>query len=143
MKAADAGGRRLGRADHKLHGVGALAALALVLSVVGTYAVLAETVARRTRELAIRVALGGARSALLGSVLARGFAVIVGGVGFGLLGAYWAGRGLEGVLFGVSARDPLVFLASSGLMVLVGLPACWLPARRATRADPLEALRAE
>jgi putative ABC transport system permease protein len=123
--------------------VGSLALLVLALSAVGTYAVLAEAVARRARELGIRVALGARRETLLRSVLGRGASIVGGGTAVGLLGAYLTGRGAEGVLFGVSAADPRILLSSAALVSVVGLAASWLPARRATRADPLLVLRGE
>jgi ABC-type antimicrobial peptide transport system permease subunit len=123
--------------------IGTLAALVAVLAVVGTYAVLAERVARRSRELAIRVALGAPRGRLLRSALLRGGAVVACGIAGGLGGTYAAARGLEAVLFGVSAEDPAIYLTSALLMGIAGLTAAWIPARRATQADPLEVLRGE
>jgi predicted permease len=123
--------------------IGTLAALVAVLAVVGTYAVLAERVARRSREFAIRVALGAPRGRLLRSALLRGGAVVACGIAGGLGGTYAAARGLEAVLFGVSAEDPTIYLTSALLMGIAGLTAAWIPARRATQADPLEVLRGE
>ncbi len=120
-----------------------LAGLALALATVGTYAVLAEAVARQSREMGIRVALGAQRATLRRMVLARGGRVVAAGGAVGLAGAYLAGRGLQGALYGVRASSPGPYLMSAALMALLGLLAAWLPARKAMLADPLTVLREE
>ena len=116
----------------------ALAALAL--SALGVYAVSAQTMALRRRELAIRLALGSAPSALLRLVLGGALRPVALGVVLGLVGALLAGRSISGLLYRVNGGDPAVLLGAAALLGLTALLAVWLPARRATRADPLAAL---
>jgi predicted permease len=123
--------------------VACLAGLALALATVGTYAVLAEAVARRSREMGIRVALGARRSSLRRMVLVRGLRMVAGGLVVGLGAAYLAGRGLQGALYGVHASSPEPYVISAVLMAAVGLLAAWMPARKAMLADPLTVLREE
>lgn len=123
--------------------IGAFGVLALLLASIGIYGVLSFAVARRTRELAVRAALGADRSNLLALVLGSGARVIAAGVLVGLIGALLLSRLIAGLLYGVSARDPLVLGAATLVITAVGLLAALLPARRATRADPMVALREE
>jgi putative ABC transport system permease protein len=119
------------------------AVIALVLASVGLYGVMALTVTQRTRELGIRLALGAQRTDVFRLVLSQGMLLVLAGLTIGLLGAVGAGRGLQSVLYGVGGFDlPAVSFALFALAA-VALIACWLPARRATRVDPIEALRAE
>ena len=119
------------------------AGVGLFLAALGIYGVLAYSVARRTREIGIRLALGADRRDVLGMVIREGARLVMVGVAVGLLAAFWLTRLLRNQLFGVSPTDPVV-LAEVVLVVLaVALLACWLPARRATRVDPMEALRCE
>ncbi len=123
--------------------LGAFAGLALVLASVGLYGVMALTVTQRTRELGIRMALGAARRDVFRLVLGHGVALVSLGIGLGLLGAIAVSRALSSLLYGVGALDfPALAIAIASL-ASVALVACWLPARRATRVDPIEALRAE
>jgi putative ABC transport system permease protein len=123
--------------------LGEFAVIALVLASVGLYGVMALTVTQRTRELGIRLALGAQRSDVFRLVLSQGMLLVLAGLTIGLLGAVGAGRGLQSVLYGVGGFDlPAVSFALFALAA-VALIACWLPARRATRVDPIEALRAE
>jgi predicted permease len=118
-------------------------ALALFLAVVGVYGLKAYTVARRTREIGIRIALGAtSRSALL-LVLREGLAMTFAGVGIGLLLAIMLGKLLSGMLYEVSGTDPLILFAAPAALSAASLAACYLPARRAARVDPLAALRQE
>ncbi|HEV2420767.1 MAG TPA: ABC transporter permease [Candidatus Acidoferrales bacterium] len=120
-----------------------MALLAALLAALGLYGVLAYVVARRTREIGIRMALGGQRWDILGLVLSQGaqLTVIGGVIGIGAaLGLTWLASSL---FFGVSARDPLTFVAVGILLILVSGAACYLPARRAVRVDPMVALRYE
>jgi predicted permease len=120
-----------------------LGALAMFLAVGGLYGVMAYLVARRTRELGIRMALGAQRADVFRLVLGRGFRVILAGLGLGLFFAYAVGQGLQNLLFEVSASDPVIFITAPMVLFSAGLLACYLPARRATRADPMAALRYE
>jgi predicted permease len=123
--------------------MGAFAFLALVLSVVGTYGVLAASVAGRTREFGIRMALGADRESIRGMVLRYAWRLTVPGVALGVLAAWVASRWIEALLFGVEAGDPLTYAGAVTVFLIVGLVAGWLPARRATRVDTVEALAAE
>jgi len=118
-------------------------ALALVLSAIGIYGVLAFGVEQRVREFGIRQALGAGRPAILALVFRQGLLTVGIGVAIGLAGSLALSRYLESLLFGVTTRDVAVLASVTALLVLVAAAACYLPARRATRADPLAALRAE
>ena len=121
--------------------VGVFSAAALVLTVVGLYAVLSYSVSLRKRELSIRIALGAQVSNILGLVVGQGLKIAAVGLVAGLVSAVLLNRFLEGTLFGVSAADPLSFGASVLVLVAAALLACLLPALRATRIDPIRALR--
>jgi putative ABC transport system permease protein len=121
----------------------AFAGLALVLGVVGIYGVLAFLASKRTREIGIRLALGAQRADVLWMVLKEGTKFYVVGVSLGLVGAFGATRLLASELYGVSAVDPLTYLAVAVVMGLVTLLACYIPARRASNVDPMVALRYE
>lgn len=123
--------------------LGGIAALALTLSIVGLFAVMAFSVSQHTREIGIRVALGANRATVLSEVLGQGSRLIVTGCLLGLVGAYAATRVLRGFLFGIEASDPWVFAVGIGIVIATGLLACYLPARRATQVDPVIALRYE
>jgi putative ABC transport system permease protein len=119
------------------------AAVALLLALVGVHGVLAYTVSQRTRELGVRVALGASRWNVLGLVLRQGIVLSLAGILIGLLAALAGTRLLGGILWGVKATDPLTWAAVTALMLVVAALACWFPARRAVRIDPVQALRAE
>ena len=123
--------------------VGIFSATALLLAIAGIYGVTAYTVAQRTREIGVRMALGASRGTVLGMVLKRGVITGVLGVGAGILGSLALTRWLQSQLFGVSATDPATFAGVALILILVSLAACWIPGRRAARVDPMVALRYE
>ena len=125
---------------HLITGFGVLA---LLLAGVGLYGLLAYTVAQRTPELGIRMALGAHPGAVLRLVVAQGMRLAALGVGLGLAAAFGLTRLLKGLLFGVSALDPLTFAVVALLLIVVALLACYIPARRSAKTDPLAALRCE
>jgi putative ABC transport system permease protein len=123
--------------------LGGFAIVALLLAAVGIYGVISFTVARSTAEIGIRTAMGARPRQVIGMVLGRGLALALAGVGVGLVAALALTRVLQSLLFAVTAQDPLTFVGLSALLVAVAALACWLPARRAARIDPMVALRYE
>ena len=117
------------------------AAVALALAMVGVYGVISYSVARRTQEIGIRLALGARREDVVRMVVAEGLRLFAVGGAVGLAAALLAGRALGRFLFGVGASDPITFLAAPALLAAAALAASWIPARRAARLDPLAALR--
>jgi putative ABC transport system permease protein len=118
------------------------ALVALALSAVGLYGVLAFTVARRTGEIGIRMALGATRADIGRMVVGQGLGLVAIALTIGVIGALAIGRLLQSLLFGVSPRDPLTYAVVLGVLTVVALLACWIPARRASGVAPAEALRA-
>jgi hypothetical protein len=123
--------------------VGAFGLVALALAAAGLYGVMAFLVARRTRDIGVRMALGAGRSAVVWDVVAIALRLVLAGIGVGLLGALWLRRFTEGLLYGVSPADPLPLMLAALTLLGVAAAATWVPARRATRVDPLVAMRAE
>jgi ABC-type antimicrobial peptide transport system permease subunit len=123
--------------------LGSLSILGMVLAAVGLYAAVAYLVNRRTRELGIRMALGARRGDVLKLVLWQGLRLSGAGAAVGLAGALAASRLMSGFIYGVAATDPLSYVASILAAMGVALAACYFPARRATKVDPLVALRYE
>jgi putative ABC transport system permease protein len=121
----------------------ALAAIAVALAAVGIYGVMAAFVRQRTREIGVRLALGAQIADVRRLVVRRGAALLLVGIATGLLAALAGTRLLAALLFGVSPTDPATLAAVAGTLILVGFAACYLPVRRATRVDPMVALRAE
>jgi ABC-type antimicrobial peptide transport system permease subunit len=121
----------------------ALAVIALILALGGVYGVMAYTVSQRTRELGIRLSLGAQQSNLMGMVVRQGTALALVGIVIGIGVALGVTRGLSRFLFGVNPFDPLTFASVSAVLFLAGLAATFFPARKATRVDPVEALRVE
>jgi ABC-type antimicrobial peptide transport system permease subunit len=122
---------------------GVFAALALLLSSLGIYGVVSYLTAQRTQEIGVRVALGAQRADVLRMILGQGIKMTALGVLIGLVAALGLTRLMSKLLFGVSASDPVTFTAVALLLALVALAACYLPARRAARLDPMAALRYE
>jgi putative ABC transport system permease protein len=123
--------------------VGSFAALAVVLAAVGIYGVLSYAVTQRTREIGIRMSLGASRGRVLGEVMREGMLLAAIGFVAGIAGALAAGRVLASFLHEVTPADPAILVLTAGLLAVVALAACYLPARRAARLDPLAALRYE
>jgi putative ABC transport system permease protein len=123
--------------------LGTFAGLALLLAVLGLYGVMAYNGARRMREIGVRLALGARRRQILTMMLGQGMRLLAIGMVIGFAGALAASRVLRSLLFEVSATDPLAYLAVTLLLAAVAAVACWFPARRASRLDPMVALRTE
>ena len=123
--------------------IGSFAAVALILASVGLYGVLAFNVGRRSREIGIRMALGASPKSVFGNVFLRGFAMLIPGLALGLAAAWAVGHYLQSQLYEISANDPRTYLSGVLVLSLSALLACWLPARRAAKVDPMVALRDE
>lgn len=126
-----------------LAGVGVFAAVATLLAAVGLYGVMAYLVSRRTREIGVRLALGASGPRIVRMVMADGLRPAAAGLLAGLAIAALGGRAVEGLLFGVDARDPLILLAVPALLSLVAIAAIVTPAARASHVDPLRSLAAD
>jgi putative ABC transport system permease protein len=123
--------------------IGAFATAALLLAALGLYGVVSYSAAQRTNEIGIRMALGAEQSDVLKMVVRQGMVLAAIGVAIGLMGAFILTRLMSKLLFGVSATDPLTFVAISGLLTLIALIASYIPAHRASKIDPVIALRYE
>jgi putative ABC transport system permease protein len=135
--------RSLAPVSFTLFMLGTAGAVALLLGAVGLYAVIAYSVAQRTREIGIRMALGAQRKNVVRLFLREGMSFILVGLPVGLAGAFALTRLLSSLLFGVKASDPPTFASAAVVLVLVAFAACHIPARRALRIDPMVALKSE
>ena len=117
--------------------------IALLLAAIGIYGVISYSVGCRTREIGIRIALGAKTGDVLRLVVKQGTKLVLAGVAIGLAASFAATRLMHGLLYGISATDALTLAGVSILLVLAGVAACYLPARRAARVDPVVALRQE
>lgn len=122
---------------------GVFAGAALLLASLGIYSVISYTVLRRTNEIGIRMALGARAGQVMALVLRQGIRPVLFGMAAGVVAALWAGELMRNFLFGTEARDPWVIVGVAGVLLLVAGAACWVPARRASRVDPMTALRTE
>jgi ABC-type antimicrobial peptide transport system permease subunit len=123
--------------------LGLFASLGLILASIGVYGVMSYSVAQRHQELGIRIALGAKHRDVIRLIVRDGLALAAIGVGIGAIASFALTRLIKGFLFGISPTDPMTFVGVAGLLLLVALLACWIPARRATLIDPLIALRAD
>jgi len=135
--------RSLGPRRLAMLALAGFAALAVVLAALGIYGVMRYTTGQRTHEIGIRIAIGAQRGDVVRLVLRQGMTIVAAGLGIGLAAALVLTRTMRAVLFGVGPHDPLTFIVATALLAGVALIAIWLPARRATRVDPITALRVE
>ena len=117
--------------------------LALLLAVVGIYGVVGYSVEQRTSEIGIRMALGARQASILGMVVRQAMALAIAGVVVGLIASWWASRSLASLLYSVKPADAPTYVAVSAVLIAAALGAAWLPARRASQTDPINALRHE
>jgi putative ABC transport system permease protein len=119
------------------------AAVAVVLTAVGIYGVMAYSVAQRTQEIGIRMALGAQKSDVLQLIVGHGLRLVLAAMVLGLLAAFALTKSLQSLLYGIGATDVPTLVAVAGLLASIAVVACWLPARRASGVDPITALRAD
>jgi ABC-type antimicrobial peptide transport system permease subunit len=136
-------GKSLARTSFTLVMLGIAGAMALALGIIGIYGVISFTVSQRKREIGIRLALGAQSGDVLSMLLKQGAKLALMGVCVGVVGALLLARLMTSLLFGVTAHDPLTFGLVAAVLMLVALLACYVPARRAMKVDPMVALRYE
>jgi putative ABC transport system permease protein len=119
------------------------AAVALFLACLGIYGVMSFSVAQRAHEIALRMALGASRSLVVGLIIREGVILAAIGLGLGLIGAYFVGRSMQSLLFGVQALDFAAFISVAAVLLAAAILACFLPARRAASVSPMRVLRTE
>ncbi|HJX95321.1 MAG TPA: FtsX-like permease family protein, partial [Candidatus Acidoferrum sp.] len=136
-------GKSVARTSFTLVMLGIAGAMALALGIIGIYGVISYTVSQRKREIGIRLALGAQSGDVVGMVLRQGAKLALVGVCIGVVAALGLARLMTSLLFGVTAHDPLTFSAVAVLLIFVALSACYIPARRAMKVDPMVALRYE
>jgi len=117
--------------------------VALLMAAIGLYGLIQYSIATRTREIGLRMAIGAQRGHIFRTVVGEGLVLSLIGLALGLVGAWWLGWALSSLLFGVSATDPTTLVTVSLLLTVVAIAACYFPARRASRVDPMVALRHE
>jgi ABC-type antimicrobial peptide transport system permease subunit len=139
----DVYGKSVARTSFTLVMLGIAGAMALTLGMIGIYGVISFMVLQRRREIGIRLALGAQRGNVLGMMLRQGANMALAGVAIGIVAALGLTRLMASLLFGVTARDPLTFGAVVVVLMMIALLACYIPARRATKVDPMVALRYE
>ena len=137
------GVKQRGPAEDQRRPARRVSAVALAIAAIGIYGVLAYSVNQRTREIGLRMALGSKPGGVLNLIVGEGMKVVLTGIGIGLLGGLALGRVVASLVFGVAVRDPVTFGVVTVVLAGVGLAACAIPARRASRIDPLVALRDE
>ena len=135
--------RSMGPRRFNLYLLGAFAAVSLALAAIGLFGVMAYLVSQRTREIGVRLALGATRGEVFRLILGRGMALAAIGAAGGVGAALWLTRVMETLLFSVSRTDPITFVAVPATLIVVAGLACYLPARRAMKVDPVVALRGE
>ncbi len=135
--------RSTARQDFNMLLLTVFAGAALALAAIGIYGLMAYSVEQRTQEIGIRVALGADGAAVRNMIVRQGMTVALVGVAIGLASAFGLARAVASFLYGVTARDPMVFVAAPLVLTAVALVGVWLPAQRAARVDPASALRAE